>query len=231
MINVLIVEDDPMVAQINKRYTESIEGFKVIGVCGNGNEALNTIKTKQMQLVILDLYMPKLDGIEFLKEIRKEHIMTDVIMVTAAHETNKLNEVLKLGAIDYLVKPFEYERFKEALNKFKLRYELLKEKSTLNQEDIDKITSQNSPSLSEEFQKGINERTLYRIKKFIKDYREEYFTSEEIAEGMKLSRVTIRRYLEYMSSFGELIRDIEYGEVGRPKTKYKISIDNKLTMK
>lgn len=231
MINVLIVEDDPMVAQINRKYTESIGGFKVVGICNNGKEALENIKSKQVQLIILDLYMPKMDGIDFLKEIRKEHVMTDVVMVTAAHETNKLNEVLKLGAIDYLVKPFEYERFKEALNKFKLRYELLQGKTIINQEDIDKITNQNSVSLGEDFQKGINERTLYRIKNFIKDYKSECFTSEEIAEEMKLSRVTIRRYLEYMASFGELIRDIEYGEVGRPKTKYKASLDNKFTIK
>lgn len=166
--------------------------------------------------------MPKLDGISFLKEIRALGIMTDIIMVTAADEADKLNEVLKLGAIDYLIKPFEYERFKDALNKFKTRYKLLSTKAVINQEDIDKITSQNIHGINDEMQKGINERTLKRIKFFLKEYKKESFTCEEIAEKMRLSRVTIRRYLEYMTSFGELSTDIEYGEVGRPKTIYRV---------
>lgn len=222
MINVLIVEDDPMVAQINKKYTESVDGFGVVGVCHNGRQALEMIDTNNIDLIILDIYMPKLDGISFLKEIRSVGISTDIIMVTAADEADKLNEVLKLGAIDYLIKPFEYERFKEALNKFKVRYKLLTTKSIVNQEDIDKITSRNISNLNEELQKGINDRTLKRLKNFLKECGEECFTCEEIAEEMRLSRVTIRRYLEYMTSTGELNRDIEYGEIGRPKTIYKL---------
>ena len=143
-------------------------------------------------------------------------------MVTAADESDKLNEVLKLGAIDYLIKPFEYERFKDALNKFKVRHKVLSQKSIISQDDIDRITNQSNFNINEDAQKGINDRTLKRLKDFLKDYSEECFTCEEIAEEMRLSRVTIRRYLEYMTSIGELNRDIEYGEIGRPKTIYKL---------
>ncbi|WP_315115933.1 response regulator [uncultured Clostridium sp.] len=221
MIKVLIVEDDPMVAQINRKYVESIDEFIVIGVCNNGKEALGLIKEKEVNLIILDQYMPKLDGLSFLKELRSLNIMTDIIMVTAADDTDILNEVLKLGAVDYLIKPFEYERFRDALNKFKMRYRIFNSKPTINQGDIDKITNANSIIFNEDVQKGINERTLNRIKNFIKRYEQEYFTCEEIAEEMKLSRVTIRRYLEYLNLIEEVCRDVEYGEVGRPKTTYK----------
>ncbi|PRR79144.1 Transcriptional regulatory protein CitT [Clostridium liquoris] len=222
MIKVLIVEDDPMVAQINKKYTESVDEFNVIGICNNGKDALEMIKNNNIDLIILDIYMPKLDGIGFLKEIRNSGISTDIIMVTAADESDKLNEVLKLGAIDYLIKPFEYERFKDALNKFKVRHKVLSQKSIISQDDIDRITNQSNFNINEDAQKGINDRTLKRLKDFLKDYSEECFTCEEIAEEMRLSRVTIRRYLEYMTSIGELNRDIEYGEIGRPKTIYKL---------
>ncbi|WP_125153037.1 response regulator [Clostridium rectalis] len=222
MINVLIVEDDPMVAQINKKYTESLEGFVVCGICNDGREAIDIVINSHVDLIILDLYMPKLDGISFLKEIRKNQFMTDVIMVTAADEGDKLNESLKLGVIDYLIKPFEYERFKDALNKFKLRYEIFNTKVVLNQKDIDKITNQNYINFGEDLQKGINEITLKRIKKILKNYGKEYFTCEEISEKIKLSRVTVRRYLEYMTELGKLNRDVEYGEVGRPKTTYRV---------
>ncbi|GAA0719122.1 two-component system response regulator DctR [Clostridium malenominatum] len=221
MIKVLIVEDDPMVAQINRKYTESVEAFSVVGICNNGKEAVNKIREEEVDLIILDQYMPKLDGISFLKEIRGLGIMTDVIMVTAADDSEILNEVLKLGAVDYLIKPFEYERFRDALNKFKIRYSLLNSKATINQDDIDRITNSNNVIFNEENQKGINERTLNRIKVFLKKYKGRYFTCEEVAEEIKLSRVTIRRYLEHLSCLGELSRDVEYGEVGRPKTTYK----------
>lgn len=221
MIKVLIVEDDPMVAHINKKYTESVAGFSVTNICSNGKEALEIINNTTIDLIILDLYMPKLDGIGFLRKIRNCCISTDIIMVTAADDVNKLNEVLKLGAIDYLIKPFEYERFKEALNKFKVRHNILSSRSVIKQEDIDKITNQNIYNMNEDTQKGINDGTLKRLKAFLKYYNKECFTCEEIAEDMKLSRVTIRRYLEHMTSSGELRKDIEYGEIGRPKTIYR----------
>ncbi|MCY6370999.1 response regulator [Clostridium ganghwense] len=221
MIKVLIVEDDPMVAQINKSYTESIKGLSVIGVCKDGKEALETIKNTEIDLIILDVYMPKMDGITFLKEMRKHNIMTDVIMVTAAHEVDKLDEVLKLGAVDYLIKPFEYERFKEALNRFVMRYKFFKEQKVIKQEDIDKITSRNKVNLNTELQKGLHKRTLQRIRDFMKDHSDRYFTSEEVAEAVVLSRVTIRRYMNYMAEVGDIKSDIEYGTVGRPSTKYK----------
>jgi response regulator of citrate/malate metabolism len=221
MIKVLIVEDDPMVAQINKKYTERVEGFKVNAVCTNGKEALDIIEKRDIDLIILDIYMPKLDGISLLKYMRRECIMTDVIMVTAAQEADKLDEVLTLGAVDYLIKPFEFERFKETLERFMIRYQLLHTKNYMSQEDIDKITSQNKIKNSTEIQKGLNRRTLERVREFMKQHYDKYYTSEEIAKAMKMTRVTIRRYMEYMESQGELKCSIEYGAVGRPSNKYK----------
>ncbi|MCY6485168.1 response regulator [Clostridium aestuarii] len=220
MIKVLIVEDDPMVAQINKKYTESVGEFKVIGVCTNGEEALEKIKNDEIDLIILDIYMPKLDGIELLKKMRIQTSMINVIMVTAAQDTDKLNEVLTLGAVDYLIKPFEYERFKEALERVRMRYELLNKKNIMSQNDIDKITNQSKLNLQIELPKGLNRRTLERIRSFMKDHVDKYYTNEEIAKNLKLSRVTIRRYMEYMESSGEIMCDIEYGAIGRPSSRY-----------
>ena len=221
MVKVLIVEDDPMVAEINKKYTESINGFKVKKICDNGKDAINYLKNSSLDLIILDIYMPKLNGIEFLKELRKFNSKLDVIIVTAVDEGEKLKEILNLGVIDYLIKPFEYERFKEALNKFKKMNEFFKNKSILKQEDVDNITVKNS-YVNGELEKGINERTLERVKKYLKNSKNEYYTSEEIADKMKLSRVTVRRYLEYMNKIGKVKRDVQYGDIGRPRIKYKL---------
>lgn len=221
MIKVLIVEDDPMVAEINKKYTESINGFKVIKICDNGLDAMEYLKNISLDLIILDVYMPKLNGIQFLKELRKFNSKLDVIMVTAADEGEKLKEVLNLGVIDYLIKPFEYERFKEALDKFKEMNELFNTKPILKQEDVDNITVKNHYK-NGELEKGINERTLERIKKHLKNNENEYYTCEKVADEMKLSRITIRRYLEYMNKIGKVKRDVQYGDIGRPRIKYKL---------
>ncbi|AOY77771.1 response regulator [Clostridium formicaceticum] len=221
MIRVLIVEDDPMVSQLNKKYVERVKGFKVVYMAENGQEALNFLKNHSVDLVILDVFMPKLDGISFLKEVRKRSLKIDVILVTAAKEAESIDEVLKLGAIDYLIKPFEYQRLKSTLDNYIERYQLLKHKNTIFQEDIDKIMKQSADVLEKDFQKGIHKKTLERIRKFMKSHEAEYLTSEEVAEKMKVSRVTVRRYLEYLVSLEELVLEIEYGAIGRPRHLYK----------
>lgn len=221
MIKVLIVEDDPMVAHINKKYTDSIENFKVVGVSQDGKEAQDYIKKHSLDLIILDVYMPKLDGISLLKWMRNENIMTDVIMVTAAHEVDKLDEVLKLGAVDYLIKPFEFERFREALQRFQIKYKLIRENTFINQEDIDRIRWNTQELGSSDLQKGLHERTLQRVREYMKVNKDKYLTNEEVAEGMSLSRVTIMRYLKYLENQKELVSEMEYRNIGRPSGKYK----------
>ncbi|MDK2919051.1 MAG: two-component system, CitB family, response regulator DctR [Candidatus Petromonas sp.] len=222
MIKVLIVEDDPMVAHLNKKYVENVEGYQVVDIANNGEKALKLLRTNKIDLVVLDVYMPKLDGISLLKEMRKRFFMTDVILVTAAKEADNIDSVLKLGAVDYLIKPFEYERLKKALDSYKIRYNLLRNNTPINQEDIDKITKQNVMEVSKDkLEKGLHNKTLERIRNFMRANRECFYSAEEIAKKMDLSRVTIRRYLEYLTSIGEIILEIEYGSVGRPTHLYK----------
>ncbi|MGB7606688.1 MAG: response regulator, partial [Lutisporaceae bacterium] len=130
MIKVLIVDDDPMVAELNRRYVKSVPGFEVAAVLFNGEDALELLKSKRIELLILDIYMPKLDGISLLEEMRKNLIKTDVILVTAAREANEIDKALKLGAVDYLIKPFDGERVKKSLNNYLKRYNLMHGKDT-----------------------------------------------------------------------------------------------------
>ncbi|KKH60506.1 response regulator, partial [Methanosarcina mazei] len=140
MINVLIVEDDPMVAELNKMYVETVAGFKVKGVASTGEKALEYLYNKNIDLVILDIYMPKMDGLSLFKKMRADGILTDVILVTAAHEVEHIDSALKLGAIDYLIKPFQYERLKASLENYLNRRLILQQKDDFQQKDIDKIT-------------------------------------------------------------------------------------------
>lgn len=219
MINVLIVEDDPMVADLNRRYVESIKGFEVIGIASNGEEAFKYFN-KGIDLLILDIYMPQIDGLRLLKELRKRSIMIDVILVTASKETPNIDLALKLGVVDYLIKPFAYERIKSALESYLKRYELLNKKEYVQQEELDQIikgseTKQDSP------QKGIHRQTLESIRSYMKDHSITFMSTEEIAEAMNLSKVSIRRYLDYLQSNGEVELKVEYGSIGRPSNHYR----------
>ena len=109
MYKVLIVEDDPMVAMINEQFVSRHKDFTVVEKCGDGESALEFLEENKVDLVIMDVYMPVMDGFETLRQIRKRQIEVDVIMVTAANETEALKEGLHLGVVDYLVKPFNRE--------------------------------------------------------------------------------------------------------------------------
>lgn len=221
MINVLIVEDDPMVAELNKRYVESVPGFKVAATLFNGIDALKLLKQKKIDLLILDIYMPRLDGITLLEEMRKNLIETDVILVTAAKEVGEIDKALKLGAVDYLIKPFDSDRIKKSLNNYLHRYNLIQSKDILKQEDIDKITNLIGNARGNEMEKGLHRNTLRKIKEFMDRNNKRFLTSEEISEKTGLSKVTVRRYLEFLASKGEVATDIEYGSIGRPCYLYK----------
>lgn len=221
MIKVLIVEDDPMVSQLNKRFVERVKGFTVVAIAQNGEEALELLKKEMIDLVILDIFMPKMDGLSLLKEMRKQFIMVDVILVTAARESENIDEALKMGAVDYLIKPFEFKRLKNSLENYTLRYKLLQSRDTIQQEDIDRITKRDQQPIITSLQKGLHKKTLERIRNFMKVHQDRTFTSEEIAEKVGMSRVTVRKYLEYLASLKEIRSEVEYGSIGRPSHIYK----------
>ncbi|MGF7059353.1 response regulator [Brassicibacter mesophilus] len=221
MVKVLIVEDDPMVAQINKKYIESIEGFEVINVIPNGDEALKFLERTKVDLVILDIYIYKLDGITVLKKMRQKHIMSDVILVTAAKDADKIDDALKLGAVDYLVKPFEYERLKKSLEDYLLRTRVLKYGSLIDQKDIDQIMMRCTFSLDDRLPKGLNKNTLERIIRYLENSDDRLLTSDEISDKLGVTKVTIRRYLDYLERIGTVKLIIEYGAIGRPSHRYQ----------
>ena len=221
MINVLIVEDDPMVASINKRYVESIEGFSVAGTATNGEEALRLIKNRNIDLIILDIYMPRIDGISFLKKIRQNNITIDVILVTAAKETESFDQSMALGAVDYLVKPFEYERFKKSLENYRRRHKILSGKNVIRQEDIDKITRADSGEREKSTPKGLHIKTLNRVRNYMCDKKGALVSADEAARALSITKVTVRRYLDYLASIGEIEIEVDYGAVGRPTNLYR----------
>lgn len=223
MYSVLIVEDDPMVAMINEQFVSRHKDFTVVEKCSDGESALQYLEGNKVDLVIMDVYMPVMDGFETLRQIRKKQIEVDVIMVTAANEAESLKQGLHLGVVDYLVKPFTFERFKIALDKFLAQTDALKDLEKLNQRSIDNLIDKSRKTVDELHPKGIQEKTLQLILEHLRANANNWLTGDEIAEKVGLTGVTVRRYMTHLTETGKVIGDMNYETGGRPCMIYKIS--------
>lgn len=230
MIKVLIVEDDPMVAELNKQYVKRMEGFTLSYAAGTTEEAVAHMEETEVDLILLDVYMPGLNGIEFLRQIREQNQDVDVILITAATDMTQIQQSLRLGTIDYLIKPFEFERFQDALIQYKNNYYKLTNKHKVNQHELDQWIHKNnrsasSPSTPKELPKGLTKNTLQMINQVILSKEEESFSTEEISEEANISRVSVRKYLKFLSDIEYLNETLTYG-VGRPIYQYSLNVNN-----
>lgn len=217
---ILIVEDDPMVALINKRYLENMGFRNILGPVQTEEEIIKVLDEEEVDLILLDVYLPKKNGIDILKSLRYKKYLTDVIMITAANSVEEVKRAFAYGVTDYLVKPFEFERFEEAINKYKQKNNLLNKREALSQQDIDVI----SKSLEEkiELPKGLNQKTLDRIMEFLKENQGKVWTLREIAYELKISNVTIKKYMDYLEDVKKVNVTLTSGNVGRPEYKYTL---------
>ena len=222
MYKVLIVEDDPMVAMINEQYIKRNKNFEIVGKCNDGLRALDFLENNTVDLLILDVYMPKMDGFETLRQIRNKQITVDAIMVTAANDRDSLEEALHLGIVDYLVKPFTFDRFQMALEKYIAQNNALKDIETLNQKNIDHIIDNSRKKSDDLFPKGIQEKTIELIMEYLKVNKNTWFTGDEIAEKVNLTGVTVRRYMNYLAESGRVVSEMNYETGGRPCMQYKV---------
>ena len=223
MYKVIIIEDDPMVASINKQYVELTPSFQVEGIFKSGIPALQYLKNSDVDLIILDYYTPLMNGDEFIDQLHAAGKIPSIIMVTSANDAETVHKLISRGVIDYLVKPFEYERFKAALKRFAIRQgELEASVSDLRQNQIDRFFSGTDTSAKETpLTKGLNRQTLSMIRTFLIENPDSVWSSEQISEQIHLSRITARRYLNYLVEIGELVSTIDYQTGGRPSIKYR----------
>jgi two-component system, CitB family, response regulator MalR len=228
MIKVLIVEDDPMVAEFNKRYLKEMNGFCLSGIVHNVGDAMEFLNEEKVDLILLDVYMPGTNGLELLHFIREQNIAVDVILITAAADTEKVQTALRLGAVDYLIKPFEFERFSLALVHYQEKNALFEKRKVFNQEDLDNrilhSEQRQTGELTGALPKGLTSSTLQIIMDVIKSKEGSLFSTDEIAESTLISRVSVRKYLKYLTSLGVLEESLTYG-IGRPVYYYILKKD------
>ncbi|MGP4078828.1 response regulator [Pseudalkalibacillus sp. R45] len=223
MINVLIVEDDPMVAEFNKRYLEQMEGFNLVSVSSDGAAAFKVLEQEKVDLILLDIFMPGINGLEFLSEVRAKDAALDVIVISAANDKMNINKALRLGAVDYLIKPFEFYRFRSSLERYKSKkayFDLNREPS---QKELDEFMFHNDQdeSAGNELPKGLTKDTLRMVWIEIKGLDHNGFSTEDLTFNVGISRVSTRKYLAFLTDIGALDAQTIYGSVGRPQTRYQ----------
>lgn len=226
MIRVLLVEDDPMVAELNRIYVDRVGGFKVVASVRSAAEGLSVLREQPVDLLLLDIFMAGQTGLDLMSEIRSLALDVDVIFVTAARDARTIGKALKLGAVDYLIKPFEFERLQQALEGYRQTLRLVRTEQALSQMELDAALSRRlrETPAETELPKGLDRATLTRICQSILDLPGDspWFTSEEQAGLVGISRVSVRKYLEYLCGLKVLKMEPGYGGMGRPVHRYRL---------
>lgn len=214
MRDVLVVDDDFMVAEIHRRFVDRVDGYRTVSVARNGTEALAAAAELRPDLILLDVYLPDMTGLEVLRRLRADGNRVGVIMVTAARELDTVRGALDGGAADYLVKPFDFDQLQTKLAAFAARAEALAGAGGADQSTIDALFGGSTAVLP----KGLGAETGRLVMDAVRTAGE--VSATECAELVGISRVSARRYLEYYLSTGALELRLQYG-TGRPERRYR----------
>jgi response regulator of citrate/malate metabolism len=222
-LQVMVVDDDFMIAKLHGKYIDQQEGYELGGIAHNYEQTLTRVRELPPDLILLDVYLPDRSGIEVLRTIRAENIPCDIILITASKEIDVIEEAFRLGIFDYLIKPFDLDRLKDTLDKYRLFKTHLRSPVQPNQEFVEGLKKFRSakPLATHEQQKGIDTRTLERIKRCLQGDRE-FRSAEHIAQSAGVSRSTARAYLDYLMEQGIAEEFLQYGTVGRPLRLFRL---------
>ncbi|CAB4722932.1 MAG: response regulator [Actinobacteria bacterium] len=221
-LGVLVVDDDFMVASVHTRFVERAPGFVVVGVAATGETALVEIARLRPDLVLLDVHLPDLDGIEVLRRLRGAGDDVGVIMVTAAREADTVRAAVAGGAAHYLVKPFQADDLLARLAAFRqARLALAEVDEDAEQAAIDAVFAPlgGARTTRETLPKGLSQETADAVLASFDSTAE--VSASECAQTIGISRVSARRYLEHFADRGTLLVRLQYGGGGRPERRYR----------
>lgn len=216
-MNVLIIEDDPMVDFIHRNYLEKTALFDSIMSSNSMASAQNILTTYAIDLILLDIHIIDGNGISFLETLRAQHIPCEVIIISAANDGNIIRDGFHLGIIDYLIKPFTFERFQESIQQFVTHREHLAnqklEQAQINQ--LKCLTNKRDTKNTQLLEKGLFRWVMENIRTF-----EKPFTIQELATSCHLSHVSVRKYIAYLEENKQLNSQQIFTKVGRPYRVY-----------
>ncbi|GID27844.1 response regulator [Paractinoplanes brasiliensis] len=226
-IRVLVVEDEPLLAEAHAAYTGRVEGFEVAAVAHTAQRAMATLRSTPVDLVLLDLNLPDMNGLELTRALRTAGFGTDVLVVTSARDLAMVRSAVSLGVTHYLLKPFTFATFREKLRGYaRYREQLLAVEQVAAQHEIDRAFAALRGASPDSLPKGLDQGTLdlvLGVLRALDGSGTPGLSAAEVAARMGASRVTARRYLEHLAETGQVNRSPRYGGPGRPEVEYRFA--------
>ncbi|MEU6545098.1 response regulator [Streptomyces sp. NPDC046859] len=220
MIEVLVVDDDTRVARVNAAYVEKVPGFQVAGEAHTAAEALRQVtELPRLDLVLMDHYLPDDTGLAVVREMRRRGHQTDVIMVTAARDVATVQAAMRLGALQYLVKPFSFAGLRAKLEAYAELRRTLDGGGEAEQAEVDRIFGALSSPSEPNLPKGHSPTTAESVRQALMNASGP-LSAQEIAERTGVSRQTAQRYLKLLERTGRARLTLRYGDAGRPEHRY-----------
>ena len=223
MTRVLVVDDDFMVARIHRGFVERTEGFEVVGTASSGAEALDLVRELQPDLVLLDLYLPDIFGLEVITQLRAAGETCDVLVITAAKEADSVRAAVRQGVVGYLLKPFSREDLEQRLMTYAAERARAVDAGELTQAEIDAAFGSGGakrPGAVAMLPKGLSVETAEAVLRALSAATDSV-SATECAEAVGISRVSARRYLEHFVEAGVAVVSLRYGTTGRPERRYR----------
>ncbi|MDQ0993128.1 response regulator [Streptomyces sp. V3I7] len=217
-IRVLVVEDDPVAADAHVMYVGRVPGFVAVGTAHTGAEARRLLDRTPVDLLLLDLHLPDVHGLQFARSLRAAGHLADVIAVTSARDLTVVREGVSLGVVQYVLKPFTFATLRDRLMRYAEFRTAAGEAS--GQADVDRALAALRAPGPAALPKGLSAPTLERVTAALRDHPAG-LTATGIAEAVGISRITARRYLEHLVHTGRAARSPQYGTVGRPELQYR----------
>ncbi|MFE2285215.1 response regulator [Streptomyces sp. NPDC059443] len=220
VISVLVVDDDMRVARINAAYVAKVPGFRVSAQAHSAAEALAFLDTHPVDLILLDHYLPDENGLDLVRRLRERGHHADVIMVTAARDLVTVQAAMRLGALQYLVKPFTFAGLRTRLEAYGALRRTLDTGGEAEQAEVDRIfgalAAAGAPN---DLPKGHSTTTADLVRQVLRA-AEGPLSTQQIADRAGISRQTAQRYLKLLDRTGRVTLALRYGETGRPEHRY-----------
>ncbi|GAA2874264.1 response regulator [Streptosporangium fragile] len=223
MISVLVVEDEKITAEANRLFVERVPGFQVKGVVRSGGEALRFLRRESVDLILLDLYLPDMHGLDVCRALRAAGVLSDVIAVTSARDLSVVRSAVSVGVAQYLLKPFTFASLSEKLTRYaEFRSSVEGSGEASGQGEVDRALAALRGPAQNPLPKGMTQATLDAV---LAELRKapDGLSAQTAGAAIGVSRVTARRYLEHLTEIGVTRRVPQYGGVGRPELLYRIT--------
>ena len=226
-IATLIVDDDFRVARLHAQVVDETEGFSVTSVVHTASAAVDAVQANRPQLVLLDLYLPDLSGLEVLRRLRAAAEPPDVIVLSAARDMDSVRTAMRRGALHYLIKPFDFDDLRLRLSAYAELHAARAGERETHQQEVDRLFAlvgrpTRDPLATRALPKGHSTATAELVLGALRGAPEP-LSASDVADRLGISRTTAQRYLATLSEVGTVQLHLRYGGTGRPEHRYELA--------